>query len=141
MTLEEVQALDRGDPLAGMRDKFLLPEGVIYLDGNSLGPLARTARTRIADVVDREWGEGLIRSWNEARWIEAPRRVGGKIARLIGARPDEVVVADSTSVNLHKLLVAALRVRPERRTLLTEIGNFPTDLYAAHGAAAASSGA
>ena len=141
MTHEEALALDRADPLASVRDRFLLPEGVIYLDGNSLGPLARSARARIADVVDREWGEGLIRSWNDAHWIEAPRRVGGKIARLIGARPDEVVVADSTSVNLHKLLVAALRARPGRRTLLTETGNFPTDLYVAHGAAAASPGA
>ncbi|HEY1559525.1 MAG TPA: kynureninase [Caulobacteraceae bacterium] len=133
--------LDRTDPLAGLRDRFVLPEGVIYLDGNSLGPLAKAARVRIADVVEREWGRGLIRSWNDAHWIEAPQRVGDKIAHLIGARPGEVVVADSTSVNLHKLLVAALRAQTGRATILTETGNFPTDLYVAHGAAAAVAGA
>jgi kynureninase len=141
VTLEMTRDLDRTDPLAGFRDRFVLPEGVIYLDGNSLGPLAKAARVRIADVVEREWGQGLIRSWNDAHWIEAPRRVGDKIAHLIGARPGEVVVADSTSVNLHKLLVAALRAQTGRATILTETGNFPTDLYVAHGAAAAVAGA
>jgi kynureninase len=141
VTLEETRDLDRTDPLADIRDRFVLPDGVIYLDGNSLGPLAKAARARIAEVVEREWGQGLIRSWNEAHWIEAPLRVGDKIARLIGARPGEVVVADSTSVNLHKLLVAALRARPGRMTILSETGNFPTDLYVAEGAAAAVSGA
>jgi kynureninase len=141
VTLEETRDLDRADPLAAIRDRFVLPDGVIYLDGNSLGPLAKAARARIAEVVEREWGQGLIRSWNEAHWIEAPLRVGDKIARLIGARPGEVVVADSTSVNLHKLLVAALRTRPGRTTILSETGNFPTDLYVAEGAAAAISGA
>jgi kynureninase len=141
VTLEMARDLDRTDPLAGLRDRFVLPEGVIYLDGNSLGPLAKAARVRIADVVEREWGRGLIRSWNDAHWIEAPQRVGDKIAHLIGARPGEVVVADSTSVNLHKLLVAALRAQTGRATILTETGNFPTDLYVAHGAAAAVAGA
>jgi kynureninase len=141
VTLEMARDLDRTDPLAGLRDRFVLPEGVIYLDGNSLGPLAKAARVRIADVVAREWGRGLIRSWNDAHWIEAPQRVGDKIAHLIGARPGEVVVADSTSVNLHKLLVAALRAQTGRATILTETGNFPTDLYVAHGAAAAVAGA
>ncbi|HWD67026.1 MAG TPA: kynureninase [Caulobacteraceae bacterium] len=141
MTLEVARDLDRTDPLAGFRDRFVLPEGVIYLDGNSLGPLAKPARARIADVVEREWGQSLIRSWNDAHWIEAPQRVGDKIAHLIGARPGEVVVADSTSVNLHKLLVAALRAQTGRATILTETGNFPTDLYVAHGAAAAVTGA
>ena len=141
MRLQEARDLDRADPLARFRDRFVLPEGVIYLDGNSLGPLAKSAKARIAEVVEREWGQGLIRSWNDAHWIEAPQRIGGKIARLIGARPGEVVVADSTSINLHKLLVAALWARPERRTLLTETGNFPTDLYVAHGAATSIDGA
>jgi kynureninase len=138
--LEEAQALDHADPLAGMREQFLLPGGVIYLDGNSLGPLTGKARQQISHAVDDEWGGGLIRSWNDARWIEAPQRIGGKIAPLIGARPKEVVVADSTSINLHKLLVAALHARSGRRTILTETGNFPTDLYVAHGAATASPG-
>jgi len=128
-------ALDRGDPLARHRLAFDLPAGVIYLDGNSLGPLPRAARERLRQVVDDEWGAGLIRSWNAAGWIDAPGRLGDKIAPLVGALPGEVVVADSTSVNVFKLLVGALRLRPERRTILSEAGNFPTDLYMAQGAA------
>jgi kynureninase len=134
-TLEAALALDAADPLGGFRSRFVLPPGVIYLDGNSLGPMPLAAREKLAAVADREWGEGLIRSWNDADWIAAPERVGAKIARLIGAAPGEVVVADSTSVNLFKLLVAALRARPDRRVILTETGNFPTDLYVAGGAA------
>ncbi len=134
-TLEVARALDAADPLRGFKARFALPPGVIYLDGNSLGPMPLAAREKLAAVADREWGEGLIRSWNDADWIGAPERVGGKIARLIGAAPGEVVVADSTSVNLFKLLVSALRARPERRVILTETGNFPTDLYVAGGAA------
>jgi kynureninase len=141
MTLDEVRALDRADPLAAFRGRFILPEGVIYLDGNSLGPLSQSARERFAEVVESEWGQGLIRSWNDAHWMAAPARVGGKIARLIGARASEVTVADSTSINLHKLLVAALRARPDRHTILSETGNFPTDLYVAQGAASAVPGA
>lgn len=122
-------ALDAADPLAGFRDRFTLPEGVTYLDGNSLGALPRVTAERVRAVIEQEWGEGLIRSWNSADWINAPRRVGAKIARLIGAQAHEVVVADSTSVNLHKLIVAALAARPGRRTVISEPGNFPTDLY------------
>ena len=136
MSLADARALDAADPLAAFRDRFALPEGVIYLDGNSLGPLPLAAREAVARTVDVEWGAGLIRSWNDAGWIAAPRRVGGKIARLIGAEADEVVVADSTSVNLFKLAAAALRARPGRRVILTETGNFPTDLYMAGGLAA-----
>lgn len=135
MSLADARALDAADPLAAFRDRFALPEGVIYLDGNSLGPLPLAAREAVARTVDVEWGAGLIRSWNDAGWIAAPRRVGGKIARLIGAEADEVVVADSTSVNLFKLAAAALRARPGRRVILTETGNFPTDLYMAGGLA------
>jgi kynureninase len=127
---------DAADPLAHLRDAFVLPDGVIYLDGNSLGPLPRAVRERLGRTVDGEWGEGLIRSWNAAGWIDLPRRAGDKIARLVGARPGEVVCADSTSVNLFKLLVAALRLRPGRRAVLSERGNFPTDLYVAEGALA-----
>ena len=140
MSLDAARALDAADPLKDFRDRFDLPDGLIYLDGNSLGPLPKAARARLIDLAEREWGEGLIRSWNDAGWIDAPARVGDKIGRLIGAAPGEVVVADSTSVNLYKLLVAALGARPGRRAILTETGNFPTDLYIAGGAASAAPG-
>jgi kynureninase len=135
VTLEEVRAWDAEDPLRALRGRFVLPPGVIYLDGNSLGPLPVAAKARLAGAIEREWGAGLVRSWNDADWIGSPARVGGKIARLIGAERHEVVVADSTSVNLFKLIAAALAVRPGRRVILTETGNFPTDLYVAQGVA------
>lgn len=125
----DVAALDAADPLSPFRDRFHLPADVIYLDGNSLGALPRDTPARVEAVMREEWGQELIRSWNSADWIGAPQRVGGKIARLIGAQAHEVVVADSTSVNLHKLIVAALMARPERTVVLSEPGNFPTDLY------------
>lgn len=121
---------------ARFRDRFLLPEGIVYLDGNSLGPLPKATPARVAEVIEGEWGRDLVTSWNKHGWIDLPRRVGDKIARLIGAAPGEVMVADSTSVNLFKLLGAALALRPERRVLLSERGNFPTDLYVAEGLAA-----
>lgn len=130
---EHCEELDRRDPLARYRDRFLLPEGVLYLDGNSLGALPKAVPERLRQVVEREWGQGLIRSWNSAHWIDLPRRVGDKIAPLIGAALGEVVAADSTSVNLFKLLCAALEMAPERRLILSEAGNFPTDLYVAEG--------
>lgn len=135
ITRADLEALDRADPLAPFRDEFVLPEGVIYLDGNSLGPLPRATATRLARVVEDEWGRGLIRSWNEADWIGLPERVGDKIARLIGAAPGSVLAADQTSINLFKLLGAALDLRPDRRVILTEAGNFPSDLYIARGLA------
>src|ERR1700694_5372388 len=116
-----------------MRDEFVLPGGVIYLDGNSLGALPRQTLPRLTQVISEEWGSGLIRSWNAAHWIDAPARIGDKIARLIGAKGGEVIVADSTSVNLFKLLAGALRVQPGRHFILTEATNFPTDLYIAQG--------
>lgn len=125
----DVAALDAADALAPYRDLFALPEGVIYLDGNSLGALPKETPARVARVMHEEWGTGLIRSWNSADWIGAPQRVGGKIARLVGAEAHEVVVADSTSVNLHKLIVAALGAQSGRHVVLSEPGNFPTDLY------------
>lgn len=134
-SLAEAQALDGADPLRRFRDRFALPEGVIYLDGNSLGALPRSTPGRLQAVATAEWGDGLIRSWNTHDWIGAPRRIGARIAPFIGARPTEVLVADSTSANLYKLLVAALKARPGRRTILSEPGNFPTDLYIADGAA------
>lgn len=131
----EAEALDRGDPLAGFRDRLMVPEGLIYLDGNSLGLLPRATAERMRAVVEREWGEGLIGSWNDAGWIEAPARIGALIAPLIGAGADEVIACDSVSVNLTKLVVAALRLRTDRRLVLVEEGDFPTDLYVAEGAA------
>jgi kynureninase len=124
---------DRADPLAGFRDRFALPPGVIYLDGNSLGALPRDTQARLSEVVAAQWGRDLITSWNRHGWIDQPLRVGDKIARLIGAEPGEVAVADSTSVNLFKLLSAALALRSGRRTVLSDTGNFPTDLYVAQG--------
>jgi kynureninase len=136
MIRNDALALDQADPLARFRAAFDLPDGVIYLDGNSLGPPPKTALARLADVAEREWGQDLIRSWNVNGWIEAPLRVGGKIARLIGAKPNEVAVADSTSVNLFKLAAGGLSLRPGRTTILSETGNFPTDLYVLQGLAA-----
>ena len=129
----DAAALDAADPLASFRDRFVLPEGLVYLDGNSLGALPKGAAERMAEVVSREWGAGLIRSWNDAGWIDLPRRLGDKIARLVGGEPGEIVCTDSTSVNLWKVLAAALSLRPKRRTVLSEEGNFPTDLYVAEG--------
>ena len=134
-TRADALARDADDPLAFARARFALPEGVIYLDGNSLGALPRRTAARVADTVTREWGEGLIRSWNDAGWIDAPAKVGGRIARLIGAQTGEVIVADSTSINVFKLAAAALALRPGRRTIVTEAGNFPTDLYMLEGLA------
>lgn len=128
-----LEALDRDDRLAAFRDEFDLPPGVIYLDGNSLGALPKATRGRLARAVDQEWGRGLIRSWNDAGWIDLPQRLGAQISGLIGAQEDEVVVADSTSVNIFKLAAAAVRMRPGRRVILSEPGNFPTDLYMIQG--------
>lgn len=134
LTVAEAQELDRGDPLQDIRDRFLLPERIAYFDGHSLGPLPRATLSRQNEVVQRKWGDQLIGGWNDAGWIDSPQRVGAKIARLIGAKPHEVIVADSTSVNLFKLLVAASRLSG-RRTLLTEAGDFHTDRYIASGVA------
>ncbi|MGC1301540.1 MAG: kynureninase [Caulobacteraceae bacterium] len=136
LSLDDVRAMDAADPLAEWRGRFLLPEGVIYLDGNSLGALPAATPGRMDDLVRRQWGQDLIRSWNVHDWIGAPRRVGDKIARLIGAEAGEVVAADSTSVNIFKLLSAALAHDSGRKVVLTEPGDFPTDLYIAQGLAA-----
>lgn len=133
-TLDNAQQLDAADPVRELRGRFHLPDGVRYFDGHSLGPLPKQAGPMLEQLVERQWGERLIRSWNEAGWIEAPRRVGAKIAALIGAKADEVIVADSTSVNLFKLLGAAAQMS-DRRTILTEAGNFQTDVYVAGGVA------
>jgi len=140
MTLDEARALDAADPLAAYREQFALPEGVIYLDGNSLGALPKATPAALADVATRQWGDRLIRSWNEG-WIDAPQRIGAKIAPLIGAAADEVIIGDTTSTHLFKALVAALRANPDRHTVLSEAGNFPTDLHIAEGAVACVPGA
>jgi kynureninase len=136
LTREEAEALDRADQLAAFRGRFVHPDGVIYLDGNSLGLLPKATPARVAQVIEQEWGQSLIRSWTDHGWIDLQFRVGDKIAQLIGAAPGTTVVADSTSVNLFKLLAAALDQRPGRMVILTEEGNFPTDLYIAQGLAA-----
>ncbi len=134
-TRAAIAELDASDPLAPFRDRFELPDGVIYLDGNSLGALPKTAQQRIATVIAQEWGNGLVRSWNTAGWIDMPRLLGDKIGRLIGAKPGEVIVADSTSINLFKVLAAALKLKAKRRIIISEPDNFPTDLYMAQGMA------
>jgi kynureninase len=138
-TRDACLALDRDDVLAPLRTQFALDAadagGLVYLDGNSLGPLPRAAIARVRQVVDAEWGAGLIRSWNDAGWITLSQRIAGKIARLLGAGPGELVVADSTSVNLYKVLSAAAWIAaaetPSRRVVLSDRTNFPTDLYVA----------
>ena len=135
ISLDDCRALDAKDHLHELSHQFQLPPGVIYLDGNSLGALPRTSAARVAEVVTQEWGQGLIRSWNSAGWFEAPGRIGDKIARLVGAGPSELVATDSTSTNLFKVLSAALNMvrqdAPQRKTVISERSNFPTDLYIA----------
>lgn len=138
-TRDDCIALDRADRLAIWRERFSLPRGVIYLDGNSLGAQPLATAARVADVIAREWGQDLIGSWNTAGWIAAPQRVGDAIAPMIGAAPGEVVVCDSTSINLFKVLNAAWNIvtsearAPLRDRIVSESDNFPTDLYIAQG--------
>lgn len=138
--LAEITALDAADPLAGKRAAFRIPPGLIYLDGNSLGPAPHAALRELARAAEEEWGVGLIRSWNAAGWFTAPQRLGDRIGRLIGARPGETVVTDSISVNLYKTLHAALSLRPGRGVIVAEGQAFPTDLYMAQGVASARAG-
>lgn len=138
-TRSHCQALDAQDPLAPLRRQFALPEGVIYLDGNSLGARPVTALARAQQVIAQEWGNGLIRSWNSAGWADLSQRLGNRLAPLIGARDGEVVITDTTSINLFKVLSAALSVQrqrqPNRKVIVSEASNFPTDLYIAEGLA------
>ena len=132
---QDCRQRDADDPLRTLRDLFDLPPGVIYLDGNSLGALPRAVPARVAHVVAQQWGQDLIKSWNSAGWFALPRRVGDRIAPLIGAGGGEVVATDTTSINLYKVLSAALNIAaqdaPGRRTIVSERSNFPTDLYIA----------
>ncbi len=136
-TREDCLAADRQDTLAPFRQRFDLPPGVIYMDGNSLGVLPRTARERAVEVIGQEWGAGLIRSWNTAGWFDLPVRLGDKLGGLLGAQAGELVITDTTSLNIFKALAAALRIQqqqaPSRRVILSERDNFPTDLYMIQG--------
>ena len=133
MNLDNILEMDRNDPLAHKRDLFVLPDGLIYLDGNSLGALPIAARTMAADAVERQWGHDLIRSWNSNHWIDLPVTVGEKIAPLLGAGPGQTICCDSISINLFKLLAAALKMQPDRHVVLSQNDNFPADLYIAQG--------
>ncbi|GAB3621592.1 kynureninase [Glutamicibacter endophyticus] len=134
---ETLQELDRADALSAFHGRFALPQGVIYLDGNSLGALPVGSAERAAQVITEEWGQGLIRSWNSAGWFELPQRLGNKLGQLLGAHEGETVVTDTTSLNLFKALASALRTQradaPGRRVIITERDNFPTDIYIAQG--------
>jgi kynureninase len=133
VTKDEAQELDAADPLAFARERFRLPKGVIYLDGNSLGALPVVAPEALRRTAEQQWGEELIASWNKHGWIDWPTRIAAKLAPIVGAKPNELLIADSTSVCLFKLLAAAARARPDRRTIVTQRHNFPTDLYVAQG--------
>jgi len=135
VTLNEARELDSSDPLAFARERFRLPEGVIYLDGNSLGALPVTAPGALAETAERQWGDDLIASWNKHGWIDWPTRIAAKLAPIVGAKPSELLIADSTSVCLFKLLAAAVHARPGRSTILTQKRDFPTDLYVVQGLA------
>jgi len=132
----DFDSMDWDDPLAFTRERFSIPDGLVYLDGNSLGVLPRSTPGRMAEVVEGEWGHDLIASWNKHGWMDMPLSLGGRIAPLIGADPSEILVADTVSINLFKLAAAALKMRPGRRVIVTEAGNFPTDLYILQGLAA-----
>ena len=133
MTVDEARKLDAPDPLAFARERFRLPENLIYLDGNSLGALPAAAPAALAEIAERQWGEDLIASWNRHGWIEWPTRIAAKLSPIVGAKPSELLIADSTSVCLFKMLAAAARARPGRRTVLSQKRNFPTDLYVTQG--------
>jgi kynureninase len=133
--LAEARQRDANDPCGQFRARFSLPEDVVYLDGNSLGALPVATKAVLDDAVARQWGRDLVTSWNRNGWMDVPQRIGDRIASLIGAKPGEVIVTDSVSINIFKLLTALIRLRPGRRTILSEAGNFPTDAYVASGVA------
>lgn len=134
-TRQAIAAMDAQDPLRHLRAQFILPEGEVYLDGNSLGPASHAAQEQLALAAQEEWAQSLIRSWNTAGWFDLPLQLGDRIGRLIGAAAGQVVVADTTSVNIYKALHAALGLRPGRNVIVAESGSFPTDLYIAEGVA------
>ena len=131
--LATIEAMDAADPLRGFRDRFVLPDGLVYLDGNSLGAASPEAYAEVETAARQEWGDGLIRSWNTAGWFDLPVVLGDRIGRLIGAAAGQTVVADTTSINIYKALHAAMSLRPDRKVIVAEGGSFPTDLYIAEG--------
>ena len=131
---EACVAGDSVDPLRAFRDRFSLPEGIIYLDGNSLGPMPRTAAGVLNRTIEREWGQDLIKSWNSAGWFDMPGRIGDRVGTLIGAAPGQTLVCDTTSINLYKAVHAAIGLRPDRNVIVAEEELFPTDLYILEGA-------
>ena len=135
MTPEDAARLDAADPLAFARERFRLPEGVIYLDGNSLGAMPANTPAVLAETAERQWRDDLIASWNKHGWIDWPTRIARNLAPIVGAKPNELLIADSTSVCLFKLLAAAVKARPGRKTIISQKRNFPTDLYVAQGLA------
>jgi kynureninase len=135
VTLDEARLLDAQDRLAFARERFSIPNGLTYLDGNSLGALPVATAQRVDHLIRDLWAQDLISSWNKHGWIDAPMRVAAKLVPIVGAKPNELLIADSTSVCLFKLLAAAVRARPGRRVVLTQEGNFPTDTYVAEGLA------
>lgn len=136
-----VEAMDAADPLRSMRDRFILPEGVIYLDGNSLGAASHAAFSELQVAASKEWAQDLIRAWNTAGWFDMPTELGDRIGRLIGAAPGQTVVCDTTSTNIYKVLHSALALRPDRSVIVAEGSSFPTDLYMAEGVASTRAGA
>jgi len=133
LTRNDLEQLDREDPLASFRDEFFLPDGITYFNGNSLGAMPLKAVQRARQVVEEEWATGLIGSMNSAGWFELPLTLGRKIAPLVGAKPNEVVITDSTGIDLYKVLAAALQIQPDRRVVVMEGSNFPTDNYMVQG--------
>ena len=133
LTREDFTSLDKIDPLAKVRDEFSLPQNLIYFDGNSLGPLPKCTIHTLETMIQKEWGNGLIGSWNKENWINMPRELGNKIAPLVGAKLGEVIVVDSTSINLFKVLTSALLLNKNRRVIVSEAENFPSDLYILEG--------
>jgi kynureninase len=133
-TREAYVARDSADPLRGFRDRFVLPEGVVYLDGNSLGPMPRAAAGVLNHTIEQEWGHDLIRSWNSAGWFDMPARLGDRVGALLGAAPGQTLVCDTTSINLFKAIQAAIGLRPGRNVVIAEDESFPTDLYIIEGA-------
>ena len=133
-TRDACVARDSADPLRGFRDRFVLPEGVVYLDGNSLGPMPRAAADVLNRTIEQEWGHDLIRSWNSAGWFDMPARLGDRIGALLGAAPGQTLICDTTSINLFKAIQAAIGLRPDRNVVIAEDESFPTDLYIIEGA-------
>ncbi|WP_136617807.1 MULTISPECIES: kynureninase [Mesorhizobium] len=138
--LAAIEAMDATDPLRAMRDRFILPEGVIYLDGNSLGAASHAVFGELQQAATQEWAQDLIRAWNTAGWFEMPIELGDQLGRLIGAAAGQTVVCDTTSTNIYKVLHAALEMRPGRATIVAEGDSFPTDLYIAEGVASTRDG-